>query len=594
VTFPNGPTGNGVNLEGSWTIKGKVTNGYTIDISPQVATSTGWFGGTGKLEQAAQWSKGDAGVDLRGEGWVVGVIEGEGDGRGRTMVRHRNIKASGYNAGSSFGDSGSIKVKNTGPSRTNAIGVTVGGKGVNLPSVIGFGFSQLINFQSVSQGNSVGLVQAVDCNVAGAMRGKDNSIGTLKAWDCGIGFGAYGGTTTDIDYLEDDAFYAEAGSNVVVVTRVDHGRTTGDLATINNSEAEYGVDPDGTNMPITVINDYSFSIVVSSNATGTGAFGGENATISWGTVQTNQNGTCGILQTIGCGVGAHIYEGAQGVRIGSRSSNGDTLSLIDAGTGTILYPASTIDPDVYKYASAVFTAGGVVTDAELGPIDTFAKAEKAAEVWDLMIDYRLYGAVADSIASRVSLKRRVTANLIGTPTFTAYRGWKGDGVSAAINTGFNPSSQGGSLFTGGSGRQFVAMQDNVAGTMSAAGVSSGGSTRIRPRTSSDTVSAQMMAGLTAFAETVTTSAGYTAVQRSGTSFMKGQRGSTIFAEVAVTGASTTLPGAAIYNLARNSDGVNEPHSGTIFASGVGAPMDDTKALAQATNVDALMVAVGAA
>ncbi|MFN4017601.1 MAG: hypothetical protein ACK4JB_19835, partial [Reyranella sp.] len=266
VTLPNAGSGNGIDLTGSWTIKGKTTNGYTIDVSPQVANATSSFGGTGKLEQAAQFSKGDAAADFRGEGWIVGVIEGEGDGRGKTMVRHRNIKASGYNAGSSFGDSGSIKIKNTGPSKLNAIGVTIGGKGVNLPSVIGSGFAQLLNFQSVSQGNSVGLVQAVDCNVAGAMRGKDNSIGTLKAWECGIGFGAYGGTTTDIDYLEDDAFYAEAGSNVVVITREEpHGRTTGDLATINNSEAEYGVDPDGTNMPITVINDYSFSIVVSSN-----------------------------------------------------------------------------------------------------------------------------------------------------------------------------------------------------------------------------------------------------------------------------------------------------------------------------------------
>lgn len=595
VTLPNGGTFNGIDFAGSWEIVGKVSNGYTIDVSPQVANASSTVGGTGKLEQAAQFSKGDAAFDIRGEGWKVGTLRVKGDGRGRTAERIRpgDEDASNGTGGVDM-DGGTLYVENTGPSRTNANGLTCGGRGVNMPSVFGKNLNQLVNFQTTAEGCSIALVQARDCNIAVAMRGNDNSVGTANAKDCGFGAAFFGGTTVDQDYLEEDAFEATEGSNVVKVKRIDHGKTTGALATINNSEAWFGVDPDGASQYITFIDEDHFSIVVSSTATGTGAFGGENATISWGEAQSGNNLMIGILKTSGCTVGAHIYAGTVGAQIGNRSSRNDTLDLIDCGTGTILYPPSTINPEAFKHASAAVTAGGIVTTAELGRISDFVDAEQADGNYEWEDDYFLFGAVADSIASRVSLKRRVTALVANAPTFTAYRGWTGDAVSAALGLRFTPSVNA-TKMTGGNMRFWWWQLNNVSGTKSIMGVSSGQSVRARPRGGANTMGVQIASALTAFVNSVTDSTGYGVVQRSGAATIEGQKNNTALTNVTGTSLSSALPTGEIYALARNDSGsISEPSDAQLFACGFGAPRSLVDRQAQYANLLALAQAVGAA
>lgn len=593
-TLPNGGTFNGIDLTGTWEIVGKVQNGYTINVWPQVANASSTGGGAGKLEWASQFSSGDAAVDLRGKGWTVGTIKAKSDMRSRGAARWRNGEVGSDNGlGAVQSGGGVVYAINTHASRTNALGAILGGRGIAVPVVIGENLSRCVSFLPQSSANSVSQVQALNCGVAVSMTGNDNSAGIVTAQTCGTGWAASDSDAVDIDFLEEDAFEATADSNVVKVKRVNHGKTTGALVTIADARPEFDVTPNGVKQAITFVDADHFSIVASSNATDSGFFGGENATISWGEPVTGKNLKVGLLQTIGCTVGAHIYEGVVGAQIGNRSSNGDTLDIIDAGTGTILYPALTIHPETHKWASAIITAGGILTTAERDRMDVFIQGDVADGNWEWDDDIFIVGAVADPVASRVSLKRRVLATVANGAIFTAYRGWTGDAVSAALGLRFTPSINA-TKMSGGNIRLWWWQLNNVAGTKSIMGVSSGQSVRGRPRGTSDTMGVQVTSALTSFPDAVTDSSGYGDVQRSGGSTIEGQKNNTALTDVIGTALSNSLPTGEIYALARNNSGsISEPTDGQLFACGFGAPRSLVDRNARYARLLALAQAVGA-
>jgi hypothetical protein len=99
------------------------------------------------------------------------------------------------------------------------------------------------------------------------------------------------------------------------------------------------------------------------------------------------------------------------------------------------------DPD----AEAIFAAFTTPPDdTRKGLINDFVLALKAGDVWDAL-DCLYVFAAADSQAARVNWRAPGTfiPALIGAPVFTPDRGFTGDGVTAALNTGFAPATAGG-------------------------------------------------------------------------------------------------------------------------------------------------------
>lgn len=98
-------------------------------------------------------------------------------------------------------------------------------------------------------------------------------------------------------------------------------------------------------------------------------------------------------------------------------------------------------------AQAIFAAFTTPpTTARKAIINTCVVALKTAGVWSIL-DCLYVMAAADSQAARVNWKSPGTFTLspANSPTFTVDRGYQGDGSTSYIDTGFTPSTAGGSF-----------------------------------------------------------------------------------------------------------------------------------------------------
>jgi hypothetical protein len=99
------------------------------------------------------------------------------------------------------------------------------------------------------------------------------------------------------------------------------------------------------------------------------------------------------------------------------------------------------DADATSWAAAVVGAGGTVSAARLALVSNLIISLKAQGLWT-KIDRLWLFAAENNQSARVDLVGRVTATVVNSPTFTADRGYAGNGTSSYINTGYNPFSNG--------------------------------------------------------------------------------------------------------------------------------------------------------
>ena len=104
----------------------------------------------------------------------------------------------------------------------------------------------------------------------------------------------------------------------------------------------------------------------------------------------------------------------------------------------LLGPDWTLETRALVAAMTVPPAG-----ARVAQIDTLIKSLKAADVWRLL-DVLYLLAAHDSQAARLNWKSpgAFTLSPFNAPTFLADRGYTGDGVTAYIDTGYNPGDGG--------------------------------------------------------------------------------------------------------------------------------------------------------
>lgn len=105
-----------------------------------------------------------------------------------------------------------------------------------------------------------------------------------------------------------------------------------------------------------------------------------------------------------------------------------------------LYPIlfGGIDPDALAWRSTII-ATNAVSPAQLRRVSTLIRALKAAGVWSSLDRLWLFAA-ENATQALTDLKARATATAVNSPTFTANRGYAGNGSNAYINTGFNPAT----------------------------------------------------------------------------------------------------------------------------------------------------------
>lgn len=213
---------------------------------------------------------------------------------------------------------------------------------------------------------------------------------------------------------------------------------------------------------------------------------------------------------------------------------------------------------VNVYAEAAIWAGvvvaneGTVSEDRMAIIRRLFFRWKDAGVYNL-IDHANGWWAENEVQARVGLRSLAIATAVNSPTFET-TGVTGNGATAYYNTGY-ASNASARAAKGGRLHYGAQILTNVAGTMSVMGASSGAVARLRPRTGSDTVGAQLASALGAFADAMTTSVGYVSVQRAGTAIIQGRKDDAALTDLTVGSLTTALPSTTTFVLARNNEGV---------------------------------------
>jgi hypothetical protein len=111
--------------------------------------------------------------------------------------------------------------------------------------------------------------------------------------------------------------------------------------------------------------------------------------------------------------------------------------LILPARKALLLPS--LDKDAAAWVASVRTAGASVSDVQKRRVSALVSYLKSAGVWSLLDRLWLFAA-ENATQALTDLVARATATAVNSPTFTANRGYRGNGSSAYVNTGFNPTS----------------------------------------------------------------------------------------------------------------------------------------------------------
>lgn len=131
-------------------------------------------------------------------------------------------------------------------------------------------------------------------------------------------------------------------------------------------------------------------------------------------------------------------------------------------------------------------------------INRTIKSLKSANIWPF-IDDIIFLAAATSQAAALNWKTpgTFTAGLVSTPTFTADRGYQGNGSSARVRTNYNPSTQAVNFAQNDASAWVWTLDAADTSALAVLGNTSGAAIRIIPRNGSDLFSVVLNNGTAA-------------------------------------------------------------------------------------------------
>jgi hypothetical protein len=237
------------------------------------------------------------------------------------------------------------------------------------------------------------------------------------------------------------------------------------------------------------------------------------------------------------------------------------------------------------------------TDIRKVQINTLILALKAAGVWSKRDAIYLTAAADSQAARRNWIADQYNLSTVNSPTFTADRGYAGDGASSYLDTNFNATTAVSPKFTQNSAN--IAAWDRTS--RAAANTSLMGARQsttnyidLGPRVVGDLFVGRMQTNVTGFTNANTQSAGHFSVNRSASNAIEGYRGGSQV--VTATPASVAPPNANIVLLARSltSSSPDAYTSDQIAFAAFGGSLTLTEIAAEFAAVQTYLQAVGAA
>ena len=254
------------------------------------------------------------------------------------------------------------------------------------------------------------------------------------------------------------------------------------------------------------------------------------------------------------------------------------------------------DSDVRAWYNAVFVNGGSVSIGRLAIVNTFVRAEKASGAWTLTDDYLVFWA-ENAAQALTSLKRRVLATAVNSPTFTADRGFTTDGATSYVNTLFAPVTNAVSM-TAVSSHFEIYERVELSQNTYAAGVvnSSNRAMTLRPRSATSTFLSSGYAAAT-FTLPVASSLGLTQAGLNGTLVTDSygaKNGVDMVRTVNPAAVGATLPVNTIFVGAYSNVGVAAGFRANSYGfTSYGAALTGAQRLDRYNNVQAWATSVGA-
>jgi hypothetical protein len=180
---------------------------------------------------------------------------------------------------------------------------------------------------------------------------------------------------------------------------------------------------------------------------------------------------------------------------------------------------------------------------------------KAADIW-AKLDVLWMLAAHDAQAARLNWKNPASFALtaVNSPTFTAHRGYAGNGTTSYLNTGWTPSTNAVqfTLNSGSLGFYINAGTDAAEGSPAQFGAIGGQGAFFRARGLSDQLQGRVNQGTSDNIATVSSNRGYSSLDRSGASLTTGYKsGASVGTS---TTASVSLPTQPLYIGALNNGG----------------------------------------
>lgn len=253
-----------------------------------------------------------------------------------------------------------------------------------------------------------------------------------------------------------------------------------------------------------------------------------------------------------------------------------------------------IHPAAMWWRRDVVAAGGLVSTPRLNTVSALIRGLDSDGVWSVLDRLWLFAA-ENSTQARRDLVARTVASPQNSPTFTANRGYTGDGVSSYVDTNFNPSTAGGKYTQNdASYGAWVETADGSPGTPRAMGNDGVNASELRISATNyqgginsgaytDSLVASTTTGLLVLTRPAASGVGSQNIYRNGGSL------------VAANQASTALPNRTFFVLATNQAGsVAGPSTSRIAAAFAGGSLTAAQVASLYARLRTYMTAVGVA
>ena len=234
------------------------------------------------------------------------------------------------------------------------------------------------------------------------------------------------------------------------------------------------------------------------------------------------------------------------------------------------------------------------TETRRAQIDTLVKSLKTAGLWDTFDVFGIASAETSQAATLNLISTSYTATPVNSPTFTADRGYTGNGTTSYLNTGYVPSAATKATLNS----MCFGVYINATGGVSSSKVDFGsnnatGFSILRTYDSANTMAYRVNQGTASTATGITNELGHTVVSRTASNLTTPYKNGT--ALTTSTAVSNALPTVAMFVGANNNNGTAANFANrrtAIYHAGSGLTSSQVSALYSAINT--YLTAIGAA